>query len=187
MITDTFNRLKKINGLTLGVHTVISRYNAGEIKEIYDHFMKMEPDSFICEIAEKRKELGNKDLDIEPSYNEYCNAIDYVAKKERKTKGISTITKILRKKYYDITKYILKNNMRKIICLSGSASAHIGAKGELWACCMKCESMGNLKNEEFGRIWKGKKAQKIRAGIRKRRCFCTLANATYSNILCDPI
>ncbi len=186
-VLETFRRLKKLGRVNVGVHTVISRYNAREVKKIYQFFKKMTPDSYICEIAEKRKELGNTGMRIEPSNDEYFRIIDFLLKKKNKAGGVSRITQFLRNRYYNLTKKVLMEKRAVIPCYAGIASAHINFNGELWACCMRCESLGNLNEKSFRSVWKSENARKIRAEIKKRGCYCTLANASYSNIICDII
>ena len=52
----TFSALKAmdLDNLSVGIHTVISKYNVGRISEIYPVLVSMHPDSYITEIAEER-------------------------------------------------------------------------------------------------------------------------------------
>jgi hypothetical protein len=45
--------------------------------------------------------------------------------------------------------------------------------------------MGNLRdvNYNFEKIWFSNQAEKIRNPIRDKKCFCPLANASYTNML----
>ncbi|MBN2565150.1 MAG: radical SAM protein, partial [Candidatus Eisenbacteria bacterium] len=56
---------------------------------------------------------------------------------------------------------------------------------EVWFCCIKAESMGNVRDVDydFGRIWFGAKATKARESVRAGACACPLANAAYTNML----
>jgi len=58
----TFSALKKISAsnLTVGIHTVISKFNVARVKDIYSELSKLEPDSYITEIAENRQELARR-------------------------------------------------------------------------------------------------------------------------------
>ena len=44
----------KYPNFTLGIHTVISNYNVSRFKEVYKELIKMNPDSYITEIAEDK-------------------------------------------------------------------------------------------------------------------------------------
>lgn len=189
---ETYKALRKIKNprLTIGVHSVISRLNYEKIPEIYEFVKKeLEPDSYITEIAEKRTELDNKELDVFPSKEQYKEAIDFLLEKmkEDKFKGFSKITGALRINYYNLVKEILKKETQIIPCYSGFASGQISADGEVWPCCVRGDSMGNLRENDydFRKIWLGKKAEKIRSSIKNKECYCPLASASYTNMLMD--
>lgn len=181
-VIKTFMELREFDRLNLGIHTVISKYNIDDIKELSRMVEKLSPDSFICQIAENRKELRNMDMDIIPEHEEYVKTLELLQKRSWEASGVSRITKRLRSRYYELTK-----NNRALPCFAGLASAHINYDGSLWACCVKCKSMGNLPDSSFEKLWKGKKAGEIRARIKKERCSCNMANAYYSNMICDPL
>ena len=50
----TYEALRKLSipNLTMGIHTVISRYNVKDFHEIYHKLTDLKPDSYIAEIAE---------------------------------------------------------------------------------------------------------------------------------------
>ncbi len=47
--------------------------------------------------------------------------------------------------------------------------------------------MGNLReaNYDFRQTFHSEQANEVRRYIRDRKCYCPLANQTYSNILCN--
>lgn len=185
----TYEALRELDhpNLSIGIHTVISRYNVNDIPSIYDYFQKKNPDSYITEIAEERVELGNIGTNITPSLKEYTKAIDFIiqAMKNKRYSGISRITQAFRLEYYDHVKKIL-GKKPQIPCYAGFASSHIAPDGDVWACCIKALPMGNLRevNYDFRKVWLSRNAYEQRRSI-KRRCFCPLANAYYTNMLCD--
>ncbi len=179
---NTFRELRKLDKLNLGIHTVISKYNLKYIEELSRAVKRLRPDSFIFQIAENREELKNMEKDIVPGNDEYVRSLGILQKSPWNASGVSRITKRLRNQYYDLTK-----NNKAPPCFAGLASAHINYDGSLWACCVKCECMGNLLDNSFEELWKGKKAKEIRSRIKKERCSCKMANAYYSNMICDPL
>jgi len=188
-VTETFNRLKKLPypNLTVGIHSVISKYNVKNFQKIYEKLNRLKPDSYITEIAEERVELGTIGEDISPSIEDYYQAVDFLSKKitEKNHKGISNITQAFRIKYYDLAKRILKEKRQILPCYAGFISGQIAPNGDVWACCIKADSMGNLRdvNYNFEKIWFSNQAEKIRNPIRDKKCFCPLANASYTNML----
>jgi len=186
---STFKSLKslKLPNLSVGIHTVISRYNVDLIPQIYTTLIALNPDSYITEIAEERVELGTIGVDITPDQQRYEKVADYLIarlKKER-FKRLGKVTRIFRIEYYEMVKRILRERRQVVPCYSGFASAHIAPDGNVWMCCIKAESIGDLKtvNYSFRDLWLGEKAERMRAKIKAGSCHCPLANAAYTNML----
>lgn len=187
----------KYPNFTLGIHTVISKFNIDEIPQIYKHLIKLNPDSYVTEIAEEREELDTKGMDIAPSADKYSQAVDFLLREIKKVgqrpihpwwkrfKKISRITQAFRIQYYQIVKKVLKQKKQIIPCYAGFASAQISPSGNVWPCCIKAESIGNLaeNNFNFKKIWLSKKADEIRQEIKSKKCYCPLANVSYTNML----
>ena len=188
-VMETFNELKKLksNNLTIGFHTVISRFNVNRIPDIYRYLLASDPDSYVTEIAEAREELETVESDIAPSYEEYAKAVDFLTRnlKTAILNRMGKITRAFRAEYYEMVKQILKEKRQVIPCYAGFASAHITPDGDVWACCTRAESMGNVKRNgyDFKRVWFSKKADQLRESIKKGHCYCPLANASYTNML----
>lgn len=191
-VMKTYDRLKAIKNekLTVGIHTVISGYNVKEIPSLYSWIKKLNPDSYITEIAEERVELGTIGTGITPSLHDYSEAIDFISNemKEWELKGIAKITRLFRTRYYQMVKKILKEKREVIPCYAAIASCQISPDGEVWDCCIKADSMGSLKDTEydFKRVWFSDKAKRIRASIKQGKCYCPLANTSYTNMLFTP-
>lgn len=188
----TYHQLKSLDysNLTLGIHTVLSKYNVHNFPNIYQKLIQLEPDSYITEIAEERVELDTVGLDITPSSDEYAKAVDFLSKEieKREFSGISKITQAFRLEYYQLAKQTLLKKTQVIPCYAGWASAQIAPDGEVWTCCTRAESMGNLRDHDynFTKVWSTPKAQELRTSIRNKECHCPLANASYTNMLCSP-
>jgi len=188
---STFQKLKalKLRNLSVGIHTVISRFNVESFYSVANELMRLNPDSYITEIAEERVELDTIGLDITPSKVAYKSAIDYLIHriKNGTYRGMSKITMAFRIEYYNLVKAIMRDEKQIIPCYSGVASCQISPDGDIWSCCVKAKSLGNLRDKHyrFGRIWWGKKARKERKSIHHKECWCPLANASYTNMLMD--
>ena len=189
---STYRQLKDLQGtyknLTLGIHTVISNFNIATFPELCDFVQKeLKPDSHITEIAEERVELDTVGLGITPTAEAYSGAIDVLldSMKDQQLKGLPAVTQAFRRRYYDFVKQTLVEKRQVIPCMAGVASAQIAPNGDVWTCCIRAESMGNLRehNYDFGEVWKTKKAHQLRQSIKARECYCPLANAAYTNML----
>src|ERR1700680_2770704 len=189
----TYAGLKALKGryknFTLGVHTVISNFNIDEFENIYAFVRdELKPDSFISEIAEERVELDTVGMGITPPIQKYQPVIERLQEGIRNAEfnGVSRITQAFRDRYYDIVKRTLVEKRQVIPCLAGVASAQIAPNGDVWTCCIRAESVGNLRehNYDFAATWRTAKANELRRSIKAGECYCPLANASYTNMLC---
>jgi MoaA/NifB/PqqE/SkfB family radical SAM enzyme len=190
---ETFRGLKAIDApnLSVGLHTVISVFNLGELEAIYAFARELGPDSYVTEIAEERVELDTVDAGITPSVDEYARVIDFLSARLREERfyGISRITQALRLVYYDLVKRIMREERQVIPCYAGWLSAHILPDGEVWECSVMGSSMGNVRDVgyDFRRLWFGRQANEVRRAVKTRGCYCPVANISYTNMMADPI
>lgn len=188
-VVNTLIKLKKIKNknLTVGIGTVLSKYNVDHYKEICDLINVLQSDSFVYEIAQERREFNNLGDNVSPDIEKYKIASDYF-NKNIKIKSNFTIN-FFRKRYYALTIKTLIQKKQIIPCFAGIASGYITADGKIWQCPIKGDTMGNLRDDayDFKKIWQSEEANKIRKKIKDERCFCTLANVYYTNILLNLI
>ncbi len=190
----TYAGLKALKGryknFTLGVHTVISNFNVDEFDNIRSFVLnELKPDNFISEIAEERVELDTVGMGITPPIQKYQPVIERLQEDIRTAEYdsmIERVTQAFRDNYYDIVKRTLVEKRQIIPCLAGVASAQIAPNVDVWTCCIRAESVGNLRehNYDFGSVWRTAKADELRRSIKAGECYCPLANASYTNMLC---
>jgi len=190
----TYAGLKELKSryknFTLGVHTVISNFNIDEFDNIHSFVRnELQPDNFISEIAEERVELDTVGMGITPPVSKYQPVIEGLQKDIRTAEydgTIERITQSFRDRYYDIVKRTLTEKKQIIPCLAGIASAQIAPNGDVWTCCIRAESIGNLRdhNYNFSSVWNTAEANDMRRSIKAGECYCPLANASYTNMLC---
>jgi len=179
---------KQYKHLTLGVHTVISSFNVDAFPELCEYVQReLKPDSYITEIAEERVELDTVGLGITPKAEQYTVAIDALMESLRgqRLTGVAEVTQAFRRQYYELVKRTLREHRQVIPCMAGVASAQIAPNGDVWTCCIRAQSMGNLRdhNYDFGSVWRTQKAGELRRSIKAGECYCPLANAAYTNML----
>ncbi len=189
---ETYNSLRALSypNLTLSIHTVVSRFNAKRIPEIYRELRRLGADSYISEIAEERVELGTVGMDIAPSPEEYARIADFLSSEIMNAhfSGMAKITQAFRMQYYGLVKRILFEERQVIPCYAGFASGHIAPDGDVWACCTRAEPLGNLRGTgyDLAPIWFGERAEAMRCSIAAGECHCPMANVAYSNMLLHP-
>jgi len=187
----TYYKLKSINAtnLSIGIHSVISIYNVKRIPYIYEELRQLKPDSYITEIAEERVELDTVGTEISPRYEDYAVAVEFLIEKliSDNFSKVGKIARAFRIEYYKLVMKTLQEKSQIIPCYAGWASAQIAPDGDVWTCCVRAESLGNLRdsNYDFNKIWFSKKTDTLRKGIKNKECHCPLANAGYTNILFD--
>jgi MoaA/NifB/PqqE/SkfB family radical SAM enzyme len=179
---------QRYSNLTLGVHTVISNYNVDSFTELCEYVHReLKPDSYITEIAEERVELDTVGSGITPTVEKYTVAIDTLLEslRDHKLTGIAEVAQSFRRRYYELVKRTLREQRQVIPCMAGVASAQIAPNGDVWTCCIRAQSMGNLRehNYDFGTVWRTGKADALRRSIKAGECYCPLANAAYTNML----
>jgi MoaA/NifB/PqqE/SkfB family radical SAM enzyme len=191
---STYAALKELktrySHLTVGIHTVISNFNVDSFPELCAFVQReLKPDSYITEIAEERVELDTVGLGITPTVERYTVAIDALLEsmRDQKLTGVAEVTQAFRRQYYELVKRTLREQRQVIPCMAGVASAQIAPNGDVWTCCIRAESMGNLREHDydFGAVWRTGKAAQLRRSIKAGECHCPLANAAYTNMLTD--
>lgn len=179
--------------LHVGIGTVISRFNVKEIPEIASYAKKLNMDSYIHEIAESRSELFNTDKNITPDIEDYAEAVEYFIneiKSDFKNKRrLSKVVYAFRIVYYRLVLKIMKEKRQVIPCYAGLSNIHMTPDGKVWPCCILGYKMpmGDLRqmNYSIPKILASKRAGEVREFIRKKKCYCPLANQAYSNLICN--
>jgi MoaA/NifB/PqqE/SkfB family radical SAM enzyme len=192
-VAELIHDLKKTyDHVVLGVHTVISRHNADRVPAIErEARAAFRPDSFIAEVAENRVELKTTDKDIAPTIEQYRRAVAHlknVIRESHSKNPVARLVESLRLEYYDLAGDVLEQKRQIIDCYAGWASAQLAPDGHVWGCCVRAESVGNVRDHgyDFRKVWFGAEADRFRRSVRDHECACPLANAAYTNLLLDP-
>lgn len=183
---ETIQQLKEIPRLKTEINLTISKYNVNKIEQIHNHLKKeFKNTNILFEVAQQKKELHNTENNFINTKDEE-KAYSFLNKLNNTLKPGNLIQKF-RNKYYKYLYETYKKRKKPLNCFAGIASTHISEKGEVWSCGVKTYSLGNLRDNEykFDKIWKSKKAKKIRKIIKNKKCNCTIANNYYTNKLCS--
>jgi MoaA/NifB/PqqE/SkfB family radical SAM enzyme len=190
-IMRTINKLKKINSdnFTLGIHSVISKFNVESFYELYNFIEeKIQPDSYIIETAQNRREYFNLNSNLLPSREKMIKTLEFFIKKleQKELSGIPKLIKSFRLVYYNHVLNIFNGVNNTIPCYAGWISCQINPYGDVLVCGMKNYRIGNLRknNYDFRKLWFDKKAYKARQKLKQKKCFCLLSNVAYTNIMC---
>jgi MoaA/NifB/PqqE/SkfB family radical SAM enzyme len=180
--TNTLKLLQKLDceNLTVGIHTVISKYNVKSIDMIAENLSKLlinkNKSHYITEVAENRVELGTIGLDITPESSDYRKAIESLDKDK-------SLIQSMRNVYYKRVIGLLNGKKKCVPCFAGYMSGQITADGNVWHCCIQGKSIGNLRDYGYDikYIWNNHQSWILRK--ENKECVCPLANAGYTNSL----
>ncbi len=191
-VAELIRDLKKTYAhVVLGVHTVISKFNVHRIPEIERQARGIfRPDSYITEIAENRVELATIDKSIGPDPADYRRAVEHLKetiRQNRSTLPVARLVESLRLEYYTLASRIIEEKRQVIECYAGLASAHLAPDGNVWGCCVRAESLGNVRDHgyDFRTVWRSRDADAFRKSVKNHECACPLANASYTNLMLD--
>ncbi len=178
--------------VTVGIHTVVSQFNVTEVPAIREHVRReFKPDSFITELAEERLELDTIGENITPAADAYAAVVRRPRRRYRRETGAG-----VRIHHPGVPARVLPDSRiarwsRSARCCPATPdwrrrrSPRTGTSGPAasapnrWAICAKPASIST-------RCGPVRKADELRGSIRRGECFCPLANAAYSSMLCDP-
>jgi MoaA/NifB/PqqE/SkfB family radical SAM enzyme len=180
----------RVPNLSIGVHSVVSAFNIDHIEQVIQYVRGLPVDQFITEMAEERVELDTVGLPIVPDRQRYFTVLDRLNEdlQRHPARGIARFTRAFRLSYYQLMKRTLEEKTQVIPCFASWASAQVYPDGTVWPCCIRADSIANLRDVgyDFRRIWFGREIEVVRRSIRAKECWCTLANASYTNMLMHP-
>lgn len=199
-VEDTTKRLLGLShqhdNLLIELGTVISKNNVERLEPLIDYVHSLGVQSYRHEIAEERFEFKNFGDGIAPSEEDYLRLIKFFKRKtldslRNNKKKYTKITELLRIIYYDLAYEIVSKKKQVIPCYAGITNIHLDPYGEVWCCCVKGDelSLGNIRDFDYdiSSIINSKHAKSIRESIKRKECYCPLANQAYSNILLNPV
>jgi MoaA/NifB/PqqE/SkfB family radical SAM enzyme len=176
--------------LTIGIHTVVSTENQEDFPQVARGLHELGADSYIAECAEERVELQTMESGVSPRADAFRRATTAVLEADVAAKGlVARLVRSIRVEYYDRVTRLLGGDAEAMpVCHAGFLSAHIGADGDVWSCCVLARTLGNVRDNgfDFRQVWYSAEAGAFRQWMRERRCACPLANAAYTNLLVEP-
>ncbi len=191
-VMETYHTLKELEleNMSLGFHTVISKFNQNYVIDLMEYLKVFEPEHHHFEVAQSRAELNVKNEELAPGINEYDALVQkFLERTEKKEEEFfDEALRLFRREYYKLSLETIKRSAQVLPCFAGVASGQIGPNGDVWPCCVQTRPIGNLreKNYDFGKVWGSRAANAERKRIREGECFCPMANAAYTNMLFHP-
>jgi MoaA/NifB/PqqE/SkfB family radical SAM enzyme len=164
--TETIRRLKELERsyekFTVGIETVISKYNIKHLDKIYNEFRKL-TDHLNFTPAIEAPYFLNIEEDFGINKKDYNIVIRFYRKIEKDNPSLAY--------YYENIINFFEKGIRTYPCLGMYNTICLGAKGEIHPCVMLNKKLGNALEDNIEEVWFSKKANKYRESL-KRNKFC---------------
>jgi MoaA/NifB/PqqE/SkfB family radical SAM enzyme len=176
----------KHKNLSLGINTVISRYNIGSLNQVSEAAAQLSPAAHFFEFAQKREELRNTGMDFLASEEACINWLKKEAGVSRNN-GNSCMVSFFRSAYYKYMLLTFQGRAVPLSCFSGYAFGHVSPEGRVYNCCVRQDLLGDLKevNYDFKKIWFAEAKKDIAERPNREKCRCSSVSSFYINLLCD--
>jgi len=163
---STFGQLKELESqyenFTVGIETVVSKYNVDKLDAIYEEFSKLTPHiNFTPAILAPY--FDNASLDFSISASDYPKLVDFYRRIGRENPQLAY--------YYENIMRFLKDGKRHYPCLGGTRTICLDSGGNILPCTMLDQSFGNAKTESGENIWFGERAKTFRKNMKNLQ-FC---------------
>ncbi len=189
---EMLKRLKRHHSfLSLGIHTVVSRWNAQELEDIIEFVgERFSPDQHIFEVAEVRGEMNNDEDSPTPSREGFRSFVKALSRLQVGDSGswINKLIRLFRKRYYSLLERVLYDGVQPFPSFAGFASVQINSNGDVWDCAVHTNVMGNLRDYDFDfrKFWRQSPGVREVQSKVKQSHICPLANEMYINLLLSP-
>lgn len=190
---EIFKRLKELKKmfpqLSVCFNTVVSNYNICSLDDLHKLVLNLRPDHWTLEPSQCRAEFKNVEESSDLDYQDlFLNLKNFNLNRKIPFWSVLKIKHIVRQVYYYFAEKTLLKNKSMLPCYAAISSVQISPEGDIWQCGTKCNSLGNLResNYDLKKIFFGKKADKMRKGIKEKKCFCIQCNTFYTNLMCNP-
>ncbi len=194
---ETFRELKKLRAhhpnLGVGISTTFCAWNQDEMDEMFEFVVKeLRPDNWdlsfvrgkpmvpaigVADVAKYRRLKAR----IEQAFA--SGALHYY--QNMPLAGVVHAKERLASKTILAT---LDTGKFQTPCYAGALSAVISEEGDVYACEMLSNKLGNLREAGYDlkKIWEGGRARSMRTFIRDSKCFCTHECNMSINLLFNP-
>lgn len=194
---ETFRELKKLSArhpnMGAGISTTFCAWNQDEMDEMFEFVVKdLKPDNWDLSYVRGKPmvpAIGTADVAkyrrlkarIEQAFA--SGALNYYQN--------MPLARVVHAKERLATKTILRTldtGKFQTPCYAGALSAVISEEGDVYACEMLSNKLGNLREAgyDLNKLWQGERAQSMRTFIRDTKCFCTHECNTSINLLFNP-
>ncbi|MEJ2745120.1 MAG: radical SAM protein, partial [bacterium] len=183
---------RQFKNLGLTIVIVHCRYTENDMRELIRFiFDKMDIDDICIALARGTPRMVGSMTFSRKMYAQNCLFLHNLIRARREYyfnlpfKGLFVSKDIVLR---EIISRTLEENSFQIPCYAGRISAVIDETGNLYACELRGERMGNFRDVayRFKTLWEGTARKELLKNILRGRCFCTHECANTTNILFNP-
>ncbi len=169
---DMLAELKNKYGakLHLVVNSVITNMTHNDIPELINFIKERMPLVELHDFDLVRGSPYDNSIML-PSFNDLIK-LRSVLHKNYEYYSKKNASAALKKFQYDLNLETIQKKTQVLPCVAGETYIVISEKGEVYFCELR-ESIGNIRNNNVQEIWNSEKAEKLRASIKRKDCFCT--------------
>lgn len=186
-IWETFEELRKIQGIAVYINTVLMDQNEAEILELMDYVWNHRPDFHAIAILRggpvaprtttpelnRLRRLGPKIHQRIARYETHSNPL------------MRRVSRNYHRYLWKISLQTLEQRTQVLPCLAGSAHQVVWANGDV-ASCEMLPPVGNLLKQNWSEIQASSAMRSQRASIRAKECHCTHNCALFDSIMFRP-
>lgn len=186
-VWKTFEQVRKIDGLSVKINTVLSRENANEILPLMDTVYEFNPDFHSIILLRGTPKDSSMMLPELPVLRNIIPEI--IQKQERYNYGKKSLSARILRNYHryawELSLKILNEKRQVIPCLAGSAHMVINADGSVSSCEMLAP-FGNIHQANWTELMKSDEYRMQRKSIINNECHCTHNCAMIDSVLFRP-
>lgn len=180
---------KKYKNFNLGVNTTVNSINQDSIPEIVKYVKKLNVSSHTIEFirgCSRDSEIQAPDLKYYLKHKKLIKSAMF-GKSYYDFGFMSKFLKAAKLYYHDFATDTMKAKEQLMPCYAGRLSVVIDCYLNVYPCELY-KKFGNLKDYDmnFKKLWFSKKADKIRAEIKNKCCYCTHSCFQFVNTIFNP-
>jgi MoaA/NifB/PqqE/SkfB family radical SAM enzyme len=193
----TFKGLKELErrfpNFEVDVSVTVSRFNQDHLSPLYDYLRdELRAGNIMCTATRGApRDPAAKDLNIE-RYSAFRRKLEH----DLSSGALRGHSRFERSDVLNAVNVTQRERIERTLrkqqyispCNAGRLSGVIGSDGQVYACELLNDTLGDLRQNDYDlmKIWNSRQARELRERILATNCFCTYENANLLNVLFNP-
>jgi len=185
-VIESYNETQKLKrkhlNLEIQVNTVVTNANENDIKKLIDRLKEIMPDIGLFTLSFLRGDSPDKSISLPP----VKNLKELERYRNQKIPPSSFFARLADKIIYKLKLKALKEKRQIIPCEAGRVIGVIEDNGDVKHCEL-LPPIGNIRRDDFSKIWNSAKSRRERQEIIEGRCWCTHECFLFPSFVAHPI